>query len=474
MKRLVGLTALSIIVLTAAVMGQTGYPALDEMSYVFQGAGARAFAMGDAFIGLSNDVSSGTWNPAGIWVIESPMVSASYLLFKPAGTYTQNLTPVTTKNNLDINAIGSFSFATPVRIKGHPWVFNFNYLRNNENITQAAFYEVLDRSITNQLNPNASLEDVGYLRTYLLGMSTRIYKQLSFGVMANIYDGRRVKTQIAREAYADTISVIQGLVNDEYREYTSIDSAASNGFNLVFGLMYKLEKVNVGAVVRSPFEMSNNTDYSQFTVARTNGLPNVTLSDSTYVNDSVAKQKIPLSLGFGVAVFPRPNITTTLDIVYQRYGSAKWLYRDSTYFSASGVRTDYFTENPIDWNNTIGIGAGVEYLLDTKYGQVPLRAGLRYDQLPQPKTFESHNDPMVVGEDTVIVTTRVAKDRQKAMSLSLGAGIRWSQIELGVGYRYTTGAGFTLSDYSGDVLEVKHEIDRKMHEVRFTFTGFFQ
>lgn len=473
MKRLVGLTALSIIVLTAAVMGQTGYPALDEMSYVFQGAGARAFAMGDAFIGLSNDVSSGTWNPAGMWVIESPMISASYLLYKPAGTYTQSLTPVTTKNNLDINAIGHFSFATPVRIKGHPWVFNFNYLRNNENITQATFYEEIG-SYTNQLNPNATLEDAGYLRTYLLGMSTRIYKQLSVGLMANIYDGRRVKKQVSKASYEDTISVIQGLINREYREYTSIDSAASNGFNLTLGLMYKLEKFNVGAVVRSPFDMSNSTDYSAFTVARTNGLPNVTLSDSTYVNDSVAKQQIPLSLGFGVAVFPRANITTTFDIVYQRYGSSKWLYRDSTYFSASGVRTDYFTENPIDWNNTIGVGAGVEYLMETKFGQVPLRAGVRYDQLPQPKTFESHNDPMVVGEDTVVVTTRMTTDRQNTVSLSLGTGIRWSQIELGIGYRYTSGAKFTLSDYTGDVLEVKHEIDRKMHEVRFSFTGFFQ
>ena len=89
MKMLVGFGLLTILIFSTAVMGQ-GYPALSETSYNYFGAGARAFAMGDAYVGLSNDITSGTWNPAGIWVIESPVVSVSYNIYKPKGEFTDS------------------------------------------------------------------------------------------------------------------------------------------------------------------------------------------------------------------------------------------------------------------------------------------------------------------------------------------------------------------------------------------------
>jgi opacity protein-like surface antigen len=477
MKRLVGLTALSLILMGGVALGAVGYPATEEISYFYQGAGARAFGMGDAFIGISNDISGGTWNPAGIWVIETPTVSASYKMFVPDGKYTHNLTPVVTKSSLDMNSIGQFSFAAPVRIKGHGYVLNFNFNHNNESIIEEQFYSgflaLLYPDATNQLNPDASSKDESFLRTYNLGFSTRIYKQLSFGATANIYDGRRTKTAVYQGSWTDTVSVIDQLFDHQYRRITTIDSTTSNGFNLIFGLMYKMEKMNVGAVVRTPFQMKNNTDYSLFQVATTNGLPNIILSDTTYVQDSIAKQDMPLSIGVGVGFFPTQNLTLAADIAYYRFGSTNWYYRDSTFFSASGVRTDYFTKIPIDWNNTVGIGIGAEYLVNTPYGQIPLRAGVRFDQLPQPKDFETHTAMEIVDNDTLMVTAITAKDRQNMMSLSLGTGVRWSQINLDVAYRFSTGAEEKIADFFYNTPISSQKLERKAHEVRFTFTGFF-
>lgn len=475
MKRLVGLMALSLVLMAGAIMGQVGYPALNEISFTYQGGGARAFGMGSAFLGVSDDATGGMWNPAGIWVIESPIVAASYKLFRPAGKYTQSVTSVTTDNSLDMNTIGDFSFAAPIRAKGHAFVLNFNYNHFNENITEEQFYSgFFADSVSNQFNPDAASTDESYMRAYSFGFSTRIYRQLSFGATANIYDGRRTKSSVYRAAWTDTISVISNLYDEQYREYSTIDSATSNGFNLIFGLMYKMDKINVGAVVRTPFTMKHTTDYSLFQVATTNGLGNILYSDTTYVQDSLAKQDVPLSVGVGVGFFPVANLTLALDVTYYRYGSTNWFYRDSTYFSASGKRTDYYTEVPIDWNNTIGIGAGVEYLLNTRYGQIPLRAGVRYDQLPQPKKFEDRYNVYEISEDTLLITwKRVADERQSTVSLSLGTGIHWSLINLDVAYRYTTGGELDWSETINGWTYMSDKLERKNHEVRCTFTGFF-
>ena len=140
MKALAGLLTIALLLFTAVVSGQESIAALEEIDYNFYGSGARALAMGNAFVGLSNDENSGTWNPAGIWVIESPVVSFTYLHYAPVGVLTDGITPLATNIRMNVKTLASFAFATPVRIKGQPWVFNFNYLRNNEYIFEANLF----------------------------------------------------------------------------------------------------------------------------------------------------------------------------------------------------------------------------------------------------------------------------------------------------------------------------------------------
>ena len=104
MKTLVGFATLTMLILSAAVMGQ-GYPALNEISYGYYGSGARAFAMGDAFAGLADDITSGTWNPAGVWVLEGPVLAASYLIFVPKGDFTDSWGLGPTNASLNIKSL---------------------------------------------------------------------------------------------------------------------------------------------------------------------------------------------------------------------------------------------------------------------------------------------------------------------------------------------------------------------------------
>ncbi len=488
MKALAGLLTVLLILcspLSAQVSDVGGfYASLGLNNYSYFGGSARAMAMGYAFVGLANDASSGIWNPAGLWTLESPIVAGSYNVYVPGGSFTQNHTPGITDNNLDMNGLGHFSFVAPVRIKGHPFVFNFNIDRTNEYTEEASYDGTVDvGSLTYYQN------DVGHVQMYNFGGSTRIYRQLSMGVLINIFDGRRaVET---RSIYAVNVIVdpLFGTTQEQVMTVRGIDSVTSTGFNFTTGLMLKGDKYSLGAVVHTPFTMKHSDDAASLLETTLDGLPSSQLSDTVYSLDNLTKQGLPLTLAAGVGLFPTEKLTLTLDINYQNYGSTKWYYRTGYFIDAGGKRTDYYNSVPIGWNNTFGIGGGAEYMLDVGIGQIPLRAGLRYDQLPQPKDFtifatdvgyDQANEPFQLDE---AIITRTSSGRQSETSFSLGSGIAWSQVRFDFAYRLTTGKKLneTVNTVAYDesqpdnVLDTttKYVWERKASEFRVTMTGYF-
>ncbi len=489
MKTLVTIFALIVLCFTSLAMGQSddnSFPALSENSYSYFGGGARAHAMGGANIGLANDVNGGSWNPAGIWILEEPTVSSSFKVFKSDGSFGfdrqipitgGSFTPPSTGNSIDMNSIGHFSFVAPVRIKGHPFVFNFNYVRNNEETLEAGI------QFSNAL---VTREEQSFLRTYNFGFSTRIYNQMSFGFLANVYDGGRVDEYID-VTYRDTIvDAANDIRLDIMEDNTVLDSVKASGFNLTLGLMYKFEKLSLGATVRTPFEMKSDRDRSNFDLTTIGGLPSIDGSDTIYVQNILTKQDIPLSLGFGVGFAPSEKLTIALDANYQKYGSVKWYYLVSTKFTAGGDRIDEYQSLDIDWNDVFGIGGGVEYMLGTGLGEIPLRAGFRYNQLPQPKTvtydensYYDIND-MYTGEVELIYT---GEDRQSETWLTFGTGIHWGQLGFDFVYRIVSGSDFKYTHNMNDKSELTglvtpiivetQNIESKSNEFVVSFIGRF-
>jgi hypothetical protein len=472
MKTLVGLLALATLLLSTVVYGQDVYPALSQLSYDYYGAGARAFSMGNAFIGLSDDVSGGTWNPAGIWVIENPVVAATYLHYAPDGKFTDSQTPVATENKLNAKSLGSFSFVTPVRIKGHPWVFNFNYNRSNDYLMEANYFSGVESDPP--MNPDLFLVDKGHLKSFRFGMTTRLYKQLSIGATANIYDARRYTDQALYLAWIDMRYEIPPIPDTIVLENRAVDSTTSNGLNFTIGLMYKLDKFSFGAVVHTPFTMKHSTDLTRSSTLTVNGLLEEYLSDAILADDVLTKQDMPLTIGIGFASLPAENLTFALDVNYQHYRSIFWYSLKSFAIDASGERTDTYDKYEIDWNNSLGVGLGGEYMLDTKLGRVPVRAGFRFDQLPQSEDIVLDYNLVINTEgDTLISAVYTASGRQNSYGFSLGTGIHWSQVELDFAWRYTTGAELNaVTRFWGEVLD-EQRVERRAHEFRATFVGYF-
>lgn len=487
MKALAGLITVLLILCSPlyAQLSSIGgyYPSLELNSYRYYGGSARSMAMGYAFVGLANDVSSGSWNPAGLWTLESPIVSGSYNAYMPAGTFAQSHTPGVTKNSLDKSGVGHFSFVAPVRIKGHPFVFNFNFDRTNEYTTEGSY----DGDISYG-DLTYYLKDIGHLSIFNFGGSTRIYKQMSLGLLLNIFDGRETWQRTSTFAANIVTDPVYGTTRYMVMTTTVIDSVTATGFNFLTGLMLKEDKFSVGATVHTPFSMKYSDHYDSAGITTWDGLADIENSDTTYSNIYRYKQDIPLTVSAGMGVFPTENLTLTLEMNYQNYSSTNYYHLDTTKFNAGGVRTDVYTKIPIDWNNTFGIGGGAEYVFDFGFGRIPLRAGLRYDQLPQPKYFWfTYNNvgyeptgPFPYSSFQLITS---ASGRQSETSISVGSGIAWSQLHFDFAYRFTTGQKLvqTVKTYAydenspGNVFfgTSTYVFDRESNEFRVTMTGYF-
>jgi len=478
MKRLVGLTILTMLILSVSVMGQDGAQTLSEVSYSYFGSGARAMAMGNAFIGLSDDVTGSSWNPAGIWVIERPLMSASYMFYIPRREFSDVLTEGNTLTKMDEKGFAHFSFAAPFRISGHPWVFCFNFNRDNDNISRADYFSGTDTVHFSSDNPDVFLKDESYLHTYSFGFSTRIYKQLSMGITADVYQAKRAYEY----SYLAAEDVLVQSLPPVYKHYVvnvvKTDSTTSKGFGFTLGLLYKLNKsFSAGAVVRAPFKMKNNSDLMTWYNVTANGLYDATNSYSNLINDSIAKQDMPLSVTVGFAFKPEENTYFTMDVNYQNYSSSKWYRTDSTYYRINGDREDFYSSYSLEWKDAIGVGFGVEHSLVTKYGRIPLRAGFRVDKVPKPNKYSIVYTPILDSEgqptDVYGISSYEATGQQTSYGISFGSGIHWSQIGLDFAYSYTSGAEtktyVNIENYSFQMNSDKI----KSHDVRVTFTGYF-
>jgi long-chain fatty acid transport protein len=474
MKALAGLLTIAMLLLTGVMYGQGINPLIGISEYNFYGSGARAFAMGNAFVGLADDVTGGSWNPAGIWEIESPMLAASYLHYAPNGKFIDSKTPEATNNRLNIKSLGSFSFVTPLRIKGHPWVFDFNYVRNNEFVNEMNLYSGVESEP--EINPDITLLEKGHMKSYRFGLTTRLYKQLSGGFTVNIYDARRYFEGRQTQAWVDMRYEIPPVPDSLMLFSSQIDSTSSSGVNFTVGFMYKMEKYSAGAVVHTPFTIKHNSDSKREQILIRNGLRDDNISGAIFVDDSLTKQDLPLTVALGFAFFPTEKLTVTMDMNYQNYKPVKLYTLDSFNIDASGERTDSYSEHELQWNNTVGIGGGMEYMMDSKFGRIPLRCGFRFDQWPQPKDRFSDSE-IILDEDEEFVGVRTINSysgRQSSVAFGLGSGIHWSQVELDFAWRYQTGVKWNFIGRIEGFEDDSYEWERKEHEFKVTFIGHFQ
>ncbi len=423
------------------------------------GGGARAQGMGKAFFAVADDASAVSWNPAGLYGQEQPILGFSWGAFSPKGKYTI-LDQKYDKDDV-FSGLTMLSFLAPIRIKGHPFVGSASYSRADDEyfISRAVYDTLVDYNPTDDdfeerlYRKESRGENYSGLDIISIGFGTRLYDDLSFGATANIYTHRGVSNQSFNEimdgAYIPQRYGLQPL----YLEtgFLIIDTSAYTGVNFTIGFKYDVEKLSAGLVIKTPFALEQNTDRTVYVSTLINGDTVFAGTSQMHFDNIISKIDIPVQVGAGVAYRPNPNLLLALDFEVRPYSGSSLKMRDSLRIIPGEKDQEYYTEYDLQWKDVFVIRTGGEYLWQTGYRAfpvVPVRAGFGYIPIPAP------------GHDT--------EGRSKslsAVSVSLGTGVRWAQIHLDAAYTYTV----LDRELFGSLEEHKNNNSH----FNFTFTGYF-
>lgn len=356
---------------TAGAQGSTAALGQDELDLtgrnnLVQGAGARAFGMGGAFLARPDDATAASWNPAGLSYLRHPE-------FSVAGLRNVFDTRKPFENAHLQNAVADFAaFTYPVEAGEF------------SGAAQISFQRVIafngDRTIDrNSQDPpsQSDLQIAGGFDVLALGTGWRLTRHLRLGVTLNRwFNGYRqvlFRTEPARNRELD------------------VDFALS-GWNTNVGLIWTaFESVNVGLVGKTPFTGGVHLRRSRIDYFNNPDRP-PDVTTNAFERDDV-KLRFPGAVGGGVSWRPLSALTLSADYTRTFWSGA----RVENYFTLRRTPRPVGSEpsepGPVDTfpdlpyptlvdaqKDTEQIRFGAEYVVIGSRLKWPIRAGYFSDQ----------------------------------------------------------------------------------------------
>jgi hypothetical protein len=450
-----------------------GYPQVtvtrNILDYNFLGGGARARAMGGAFFAVSDDPSAGSWNPAGLVQMDKYQMGATLYFINPKLEYTTDY-PASSFSNSIKQSKSTISFGSvviPFKFFNKDLVGSVLYNRASD-IYDKRLYNFLGVYIVegDSIRIWDKTEEIkGGLDVLVLSLGGKAYKDLSLGLGINVYTGSyEYNSGQLFDASWDAVS-------DTSVYYHPYIKGSYSGVNFSLGAMYKYQDLRVGAVVKTPFKLKEKDDVKYIYDFIVDGVVNPYSIQYGTIWPVEYKQKweIPLMIGFG-ASYQIENLTIAGDLEFRTFSDSSKLFYPKKWWDPGSPDTSM----ALDWNSLTQFRIGGEYLIHTKYGTIPIRAGFRND----PEVFSDLKDVQIdfpsylTGKQEIIIVSQENGDKVSGSTFSLGTGIGWKQIKLDFTYelsKYTT-------KMSGESLGVPfdiNDIEKKDHRFMVTFTGFF-
>ncbi len=318
------------------------------------GLGARAVAMGGAFVGLADDYTAVYWNPAGLAQLKKKTFGISGSLIIPSQTYKSPLASEAVKAESKIYPAGLIGFYFPASDKltlgigvytpsglGSKWKGSEIYGMD---------YELLSFIGVLTISPVIAYE---------------INEQIMVGATLNLNYGM---FSISRWAGLQAVPFPPFLFNmGQYEE-----DSTGWGVSGTFGLLVKpSDAFSFGLTYRTASKISMSGDAS---------IENISALGASTKTEFERKVTSPMWFAAGIALKPTDKLTFTADAQYTNWGKLDELeteFTDPTWGAVDGTLK-------LDWVDKIQWRFGLEYLL-SKWA---LRAGYYYDPAPAPdKTF---------------------------------------------------------------------------------------
>jgi long-chain fatty acid transport protein len=313
------------------------------VDFRFNNPGARANAMGGAFIGLADDATAAYTNPAGLTILTEPEFSIEYKIAE----ITTHFEDEVGEKEFD-DTVSGLSFLSYVYPAGNATIalFRHQLLSTESNFTweesgnEPQKVSVSLDAVTLGIGAGFKLTD-----TFSLGLSIGM-AQFDYDVKSKIYD-------TAETSYPNP---------NEWDSVSDTDNAEHYTVSLLWNAF---EGFNIGLVYRMGPEFE--TTKSRWKYQDPDGFPDT--GDEFYglewEHDHILK--IPDVYGLGLSYRFLSNFTATLDINYIEYSD---LSDDFVEWESGGATT---TNWVID--DEVEVRLGLEFIFDVNQTPLALRAG---------------------------------------------------------------------------------------------------
>lgn len=462
------------------------------LPFDFVGGGVRAEGMGNAFLGVSDDVTAGGWNPAGLVVHEGPMLGLSYGATSAKGQtdFTIFGSTIGTDHNGSLRGVSDLNFVAPFRFKGHPFVGSFNYTENFSGLGNQSFVATVDDTLSVYVQQR-DMDSVfaigldfrqsfeGSLRSVNIAFGTRVYNNISLGLAVNVYAGRSLRNTTELTMVEDFPMRPNEQKADSGSTTMTIDTSKFSGFNITLGAKGSGDKWSWGVVLRSPFNLNVKSGTSKYVIQDVNGLPIVAGTDTIFVDNQLTKYKMPLMVGAGIGWQIKDNLLLACDAEYRGFGSTSIKHRTTLNITPSGtIEEDYFDydNTVVGWSNGVSMRFGAEHIMEKSIGIIPIRAGVGFVPTPRPNDTDvkTPTKAFLLPHAVISPLAKILNKENTALlyTFSLGTGIHWEQIHLDWSYTYSWVDRSFIEPLDDDV-SVTLESQTRDHHFGFGFTGYF-
>jgi long-subunit fatty acid transport protein len=303
------------------------------------GAGARARGMGGAFIGVADDATATSWNPAGLVRLEKPEASIVGLF--------ESYNVTTDISDYDTDPYKSSHFTLNYLSAAMPLAIGEKNL-----VAAIAMQQVMDLYYKVE-DDQSKEEQTGGVNAITPAIGIQLTPSFSLGASVNIYTGKSNYSSEDKSGFLDPYKS-----KEEY-----------SGTNFVIGGSFDFNNFRIGVVFKTPFGLKLKSDTYERTLY------------------------MPQMLGIGAAFSVSENLTIAADYEMRKYSSTKYEDKDTgekykpTYFSP-------FTEDLKEgWEDINQIRVGAEYLMMSGNNVLPLRAGFA----TTPTLFTDSEDKQISG-----------------------------------------------------------------------------
>ncbi|HLA79985.1 MAG TPA: hypothetical protein VJU18_20600 [Vicinamibacteria bacterium] len=399
-RRLVALAFLTLLPALASAQAVQNIVLRNSFNPI--GAGARGLGMGGAFIGVADDGTASSFNPAGLAQLRRTEIALVGFSDRLRSTRNDLDSGRRVTESADHQKPDFFGLAVPFDLTGRNLTVQLSYQRSVDLFGKGTAstrdtVSLRDLGIpspgTAELRGEIVPAQEGAFHTVSLATGYQATSRLHLGLAVNYWLADWTSSGQANFSVFTLAGGRTTLLRSDVRQFEQDQSL--RGFNLTTGFLLKYSRVSIGGVVRLPFAGDYELAETGKTTTVEFGKPPVTTP-----TDISASSRLhwPQTAGLGIALRPFRGLTlaadyseshwsrTTLDdipdgaLLTQRPATENGVEAEAGYSDRNFF--DLLPASQTATSNTSQWRVGAEYLVSLSKLVIPLRGGTFRDQSP--------------------------------------------------------------------------------------------